>query len=201
MSLLTLLFNLMHPRIKVFISLKKSYWPQIFVYFECLQKVFFPFNYFLVFLLKLFTFFFSGEPCSLLPSPPSSSPVKGSEPLDGFTAAASWLDVFQPVRSTPAAHHSCVRRTRVWVQNFTTSEPTVCVFSSHLVPSCWGLSPPEGGSTLAQGRFSCDYPLSHWPVRTQEGGDVHKAFVNKISATHYKQKDAILRAPIMPWLR
>jgi len=139
-----------------------------------------------------FTFFFSGELCSLLPSPPSSSPVKGSEPLDGFPAAASWLDVFQPVRSTPAAHHSCQMNKRARVQNFTTSELIVCVFVRHLLPFCWGLSPPEGGSTLAQGRFSFDYPLSHWPKRTQEGGDVYKAFVNKITAPHYKQKDAIL---------
>jgi len=69
---------------------------------------------------------------------------------------------------------------------------SLCVFVGDLLPFCWGLSPPEGGSTLAQGRFSYDYPLSHWPKRTQEGGDVYKGFVNKITAPHYKQKDAIL---------
>ncbi len=87
-----------------------------------LPKVFFFFMRFS--LVYFFTFFFSGELCSVLLSPPSSSPVKGSEPLDGFTAAGSWLAVFQPVRSTPAAHQSW--RTRVWVHNFKRSKQTAC---------------------------------------------------------------------------
>lgn len=52
---------------------------------------------------------------------------------------------------------------------------TSLIIVNEVLPSCWDPSPPEGGSILARGRFSCGCHLSHWPVRRQEGGDNHKA--------------------------
>lgn len=67
------------------------------------------------------TFFFSGELCSLLFSPPSSCPVRGSVPLTGSFTPASVLDVLQPVKSTPAAHHSYTK--------------SICYDSSCMIPT------------------------------------------------------------------
>lgn len=149
--------------------------------------------------MLLFTFFFSGELCSLLFSPPSSSPVRGSVPLAGSFTPASWLDVLQPVKSTPAAHHSY---TKSMCDDSSCMVPTVQIYSkSHnsacVLPSCWDPSPPEGGSIQARGRFSCGCPLSHWPVRRQGGGDSHKAAND--TASHVEKARG--RSCIMAWLK
>lgn len=64
-----------------------------------------------LFFLRQRTFLFSGELWLLFLPSPSFSALRGSPELGSALAAtASWLLAFHPVRSTPAAHHSCKKK-------------------------------------------------------------------------------------------